>query len=100
MAQNKMLSMEDAILKGRSTLGPKTLRQIKWMNDENNFSFTDVRDSKETLYSIEAASGKETKLLGMNQFNQFLQKAYFDTLPRFPEIEWESNDAFHFFLKR
>jgi hypothetical protein len=55
MAQNKMLSMEDAILKGRSTLGPKTLRQIKWMNDENNFSFTDVRDSKEALYSIEAA---------------------------------------------
>jgi dipeptidyl-peptidase-4 len=99
MAQNKMLSMEDAILKGRSTLGPKTLRQIKWMNDENNFSFTDVRDSKEALYSIEAASGKETKLLGMNQFNQFLQKAYFDTLPRFPEIEWESNDAFHFFRK-
>jgi dipeptidyl-peptidase-4 len=99
MAQNKMLSMEDAILKGRSTLGPKTLRQIKWMNDENNFSFTDVRDSKEALYSIETASGKETKLLGMNQFNQFLQKAYFDTLPRFPEIEWESNDAFHFFRK-
>jgi dipeptidyl-peptidase-4 len=99
MAQNKMLSMEDAILKGRSTLGPKTFRQIKWMNDENNFSFTDVRDSKEALYSIEAASGKETKLLGMNQFNQFLQKAYFDTLPRFPEIEWESNDAFHFFRK-
>jgi dipeptidyl-peptidase-4 len=99
MAQNKMLSMEDAILKGRSTLGPKTFRQIKWMNDENNFSFTDVRDSKEALYSIETASGKETKLLGMNQFNQFLQKAYFDTLPRFPEIEWESNDAFHFFRK-
>jgi dipeptidyl-peptidase 4 len=98
-AQNKMLTMEDAILKGRSTLGPKTLRQIKWMKDETSFSFIDVRDSKEALYSIETTSGKETKVLSITQFNQFLQKAYFDTMPRLPEIEWESNDAFHFMRK-
>jgi dipeptidyl-peptidase 4 len=98
-SQNKILSMEDAILKGRGTLGPKTLRQIKWMNDERSFSFTDVRDSKEVLYSIDASTGKETKLLTITQFNQFLQKAYFDTMPRMPELEWESNDAFQFMRK-
>lgn len=98
-AQTKMLSMEDAILRGRTSLAPKTLRQVKWMKDEKTISYADVRDSKEGLYSFDAASGKESKILSITQFNQFLQKAYLDTMPRFPEIEWESNDAFRFSKK-
>ena len=91
--------MEDAILRARTSLAPKTFRQVKWMKDETSFSFTDVRESKEALFLMNAESGKETKLLSITQFNQFLQKAYFDTMPRLPEIDWESNNVFTFSRK-
>lgn len=95
-AQQKMLSMEDAILRGRTSLGPKGLRSVKWLKNEQGISYSDVRESKEALYTFDMASGKESKLLSITQFNQFLLKAYLDSMARFPEIEWETHDAFRF----
>lgn len=38
-AQTKELSIEDAVLKGRTTLAPERLAQLQWVPQSNTFSY-------------------------------------------------------------
>ena len=39
IAQTKEISMEDAILKGRTALAPENLKQLQWITQTHNFSY-------------------------------------------------------------
>ncbi len=40
-AQNKLLTIQDAVLKGRTSLAPKRLQALGFIKDSNKFSYID-----------------------------------------------------------
>jgi dipeptidyl-peptidase-4 len=96
LAQDKLLTMEDAILKARTTLAPKSLRQPQWLPGGKEFVFTDNRNKKEVLLRQSVASTDEKTMLELSQLNRELAAQQADTLARFPELLWVNAEKFRF----
>lgn len=91
-AQNKMLSMEDAVLKARTGLAPQTLKQLMWVKNSNDYSYVSVENN---LYKAGAES-KAQLLLKLTELNSALRAQKEDTLSGFPAMEWEDVNSFTF----
>lgn len=98
-AQQKLLSVEDAVLKQRSTLAPERLSQLQWIPTSNLFSYVGKKDGKDILIVQDALSLKRDSILGMDDFAVALK----NLLPNeksvtwFPSITWINPLAFRFF---
>ncbi len=95
-AQEKLLSIEDAILKARTSLAPKTLRQAQWLPDAETFIYTDSRNKRESLLCQSLKDSTEKVLLELPRLNKELSAQKIDTLARFPEMFWMNNQKFRF----
>lgn len=91
-AQNKELTVKDAVLKQRTTLGPAKPVQLQWIKDSQEYS--QVKDNR--LEKTNAADGKTTVITGLDKLNSFLKSQKADTLAKFPVIEWVSSGEFRF----
>ena len=49
IAQDKMLSVDDAVLKQRTTLSPDRLSQLQWIPNVYKFSFVGKKQGKDIL---------------------------------------------------
>ena len=49
LAQNKMLTMEDAILKANTTLAPGNLQNLVWIPGSDSYSYTVKKDGTDYL---------------------------------------------------
>jgi dipeptidyl-peptidase-4 len=87
-AQNNLLTIQDAVLKGRTTLAPKRLKGLVFMPKSNNFSY--VEDN--TLKIFDNASVKLIKQITLADFNAMLKNMSDDTLTAFPFVEWKGKD--------
>lgn len=67
-AQNKMLSIDDAVSKGRTVLAPERLSQLQWIPETNQYSFVAKRQGKEVLVVQDASTGKSDSILGNSRF--------------------------------
>lgn len=63
-AQTKLLTIEDAILKGRTTLAPERLSQLALIPGTSDYAYVGKKDGKEVLIRARAGSGKKTPYLG------------------------------------
>ncbi|MCA6364664.1 MAG: S9 family peptidase [Bacteroidetes bacterium] len=102
-AQQQMLTVEDAVLRQRTTLAPERLQQLAW-NADNSVAFVKVNNGEETLF-IDAASGKSLPkavltLSELNQKIQSLQVTALGGMKRFPLITWTSPKTFTFHVTR
>lgn len=95
-AQNNILNIEDAILKGRNSLAPKSLRQAQWLPGGNAFVYADNRNKKEVLLLQNTSSSDEKTLLELSILNKELASMPADTLARFPELWWLTPEKFRF----
>jgi len=95
-AQEKLLSIEDAILKARTSLAPKTLRQLQWLPDAETFIYSDSRNKRECLLCQNLRDSTEKVLLELPRLNKELIALKIDTLSRFPEMLWMNNQKFRF----
>ena len=97
-AQNKELSIEDAVLKGRTTLAPERLPQLQWIPQSNSFSYVGKKNGLEILLVANTSNLKRDTILTIEE----LSKSYFnitaDTkkIERFPAITWESSGNFRY----
>lgn len=67
-AQNKMLSIDDAVSKGRTVLAPERLSQLQWIPETNQFSYVAKRQGKEVLVVQDAASGQRDSIMEIAEF--------------------------------
>ena len=97
-AQSKLLSMEDAILRQRTTLAPAKLQQLMWVKGSGNFSYVDTNDNSDILIIGQAESHKQARKIGatLSQINDALEHEHFAALKTFPEIQWKSASQFTF----
>src|ERR1035437_6796019 len=97
-AQTKLLTMEDAIIKQKTTLAPAKLKQLMWVKGTNTFSYVDTKDSTDLLMIGNAESGKQPPQTAatLMQLNDALKTLNFNSLKIFPQILWKNVNQFTF----
>lgn len=91
-AQDKLLTIQDAVLKGRTTLAPKRLQNLAFIPDADKFSYTDNNSVK----IGENTTGKTTDVVTLTDINKLLKEAKKDTLKALPPVEWKNDNEFYF----
>jgi dipeptidyl-peptidase-4 len=97
-AQDKMLSVEDAVMKARTVLAPERLSQLQWIPGTQNFSYVAKKNGKEIIVVQNASTMVRDSILSIDDFNA----AYQNLLPkekpmnRYPFITWVNNTSFRF----
>jgi dipeptidyl-peptidase-4 len=99
VAQQKQLSIEDAVLKQRTSLAPDKLMQIQWIPQTDIVSYVCKLQSTEYLVNVDAKKGAVDTILSLKGFQD-----YFNTLVigeavpnKFPPITWVTKNEFRFF---
>ena len=87
IAQQKQLTLEDAILGGYSYLRPETMQSLSWQNDE---VFTYVKD--DTLWAENAKEGEKTLIVNRDELNDIFNLNEKESFRRFPFYSWLEGD--------
>ena len=94
VAQGGALTLEDAILRARSSFSPENIDQLKWIPNTDRFSYVKEIDDEEVLLSG-TADGKDRKvLLTLPEVNEALKAIDIEERTSFPRYQYF--DATHF----
>ncbi|MBL7894282.1 MAG: DPP IV N-terminal domain-containing protein [Bacteroidia bacterium] len=85
-AQNKLLTIQDAVLKGRSVLAPKRLQNLQFVTGVDKFSYID----NNVIKIGDNASAKISDLVSAGELNKLFKAAGKDTLKGLGFIEWKN----------
>lgn len=94
-SQNKILTIQDAILKGRSTLGPKQLQGLGFIAETSKIALADKNQ-----LNVLSADGKTISTLSLSIFNKTLTVNSLDTLASFAGLKWKNDTEFYFNTKK
>jgi len=95
-AQSKLLTMEEAVLKQRTTLNPTFLKQLMWLKGTSKYSYVKTTDNVEVLVIGEVEGGKLKDGITLTQLNSALMEGNFNEMKSFPPIAWENEKEFSF----
>lgn len=98
-SQNKLLTIDDAVLKQRTTLAPDRLMQLQWIKGVNTFSYVVKVYGKEKIVQYEAQTGKIDTVFTIDDFATVFKTLEIDVpVPqRLPFFTWINNEQFRFF---
>src|SRR4051812_48288446 len=96
VAQTQLLTMEEAVIKQRSTLAPSKLRSLSWIKNSSSYSYVELRNGLDILMSGKAEGGSSSELLNIDQLNTALVAAGISPLKSFPSFEWKNAKQFSF----
>lgn len=89
-AQNKMLSIEDALVNNRSSLAPQNLRQLQFLYGTDDYVYIKKVDGRDVW--VRGRMGKaEQPFLSMDQLNAKLRAAGQDTLTAMPPVQFNKS---------
>jgi dipeptidyl-peptidase-4 len=91
-SQNKLLTIQDAVLKGRTTLAPKRLQNLSFIPGSDKFSYVD----NTTVKVGDNNSGKVSDFVTMNDINKLLKAEKKDSLKQIIILEWKNEKQFYF----
>lgn len=95
-AQNRLLTMEEAIIKQKTSLAPAKLRQLQWIKGSDNLSYIDKKDNTDILFIQKATEKIPSTQLTLAELNEAMIKADLKTLKAFPYIHWKDKNQFTF----
>jgi dipeptidyl-peptidase 4 len=87
-AQNKLLTIEDALVRNRSTLAPANLGQLQFIYGTEDYVYLKKVNDKDVWVRGNLASATEQNFLTLEQLNQKLIAADFDVLAEMPAIQF------------
>jgi len=91
-AQNKTLTIEEAVVGQRRELRPETLVNMQWRGDNNSVVYQDYY----TIYEREIPNNIETELVYIKDINSSLSQLKKDTLSVIPMVVFISKNEFSF----
>lgn len=107
IAQDKLLTIEDAMVKNRTTLAASSLRQLQFIYGTEDYVYLGEKNgragwikgmytpgNKKTQYSV-----KETLFLTLQQLNEKLRAASRDTLLAMPAIRFDQSPGWIMTIK-
>ena len=97
-AQDQLLTVEDAVLKQRSTLGPARLNGMAWVPKSSKFSYIAKKDGKDCVIMQDASSLKRDTVLTADMYYDLLAKAVgsVNKSDRIGALTWTSEETFQF----
>jgi dipeptidyl-peptidase-4 len=87
-AQNKLLTIEDALVKNRSVLAPENLRQLQFVYGTEDYVYLKKIDNKDVWVKGNFRSSLEQTFLSLDDLNQKLRAAGYDNLAAMPAIQF------------
>lgn len=94
VSQLKPLTLEDAILRSRTSLSPENMNQLKWIPGTDRFSYVKEIDEEPVLLAGAADSKKRDVLVSLEEVNTALRAVDMEERSRFPRYQY--TDATHF----
>jgi len=91
IAQQKMLTMEDAFL--NKTLQPENLSNLQWVAHSNLYSYTAKESEVDNLITGVAGSGKKDTVMSATYFKVIHKEM---SGKSFPHVNWLSTDSFYY----
>ena len=95
IAQEKLLTMEEAVVKQRNTLAPTRLTQLMWVRNTDSYSYVNPGEAQE-LFICNASDGKVTQAVSLAILNEEVKKMDLTPFKNFPEIKWKNEKQFSF----
>ena len=96
IAQDKLLTIQEAVLKGRTSLAPKRLQALSFIKGANKFSYID-----DNIVKVgDNATGKTTDVVSLKDLNGVLKSGSKDTLAALTVITWKDANQFYFSNKK
>jgi dipeptidyl-peptidase-4 len=87
-AQQKILSMEDAMLKARATLAPENLPQLQFYGNTNDYIYLKKTNEKDTWFKGNYKGTADSIFLTLNGLNNKLKQSGLDTVKTMPAIKF------------
>jgi dipeptidyl-peptidase-4 len=88
LAQNKLLSIEDALIRNRTTLAPPNLRQLQFIYGTEDYVYLKKVNDKDVWMRGNFKTSAEQNFLSLQDLNQKLNAAGFDALAEMPVINF------------
>ncbi|HWY10542.1 MAG TPA: DPP IV N-terminal domain-containing protein [Bacteroidia bacterium] len=91
-SQNKLLTIQDAVAKGRTFLAPKRLQNLSFIKGNDKFSYVD-----DNIVKVgDNATGKTIDFVSMTEINKILKAEKRDSLKQIIILEWKNEKQFYF----
>ncbi|MGD9899082.1 MAG: DPP IV N-terminal domain-containing protein [Calditrichaceae bacterium] len=87
-AQDKILTMEDAVFGAYSYLAPKKLSQLQWRPESDDFVYVDSLDGQYGIITGNAVSKERSVLLSADTLNTRLSELGLASQAKFPAFTW------------
>ena len=94
-SQNKLLTIDEAVMGQWQQLYPKTLYNLQWKGNSSIFTFQDATK----IYQQSVTSVDSTVFLTLEELNKALHNIDLDSIKRIPYIQWENENELHFYSK-
>ncbi len=96
MAQNKLLTVEEAVMKGRTSLAPARLNQLMWVTGADMFTYVLKVGDMEKLVRGNVANTNVDTLLTVDELSKAVYNAdaVAPAFKSFPAITWVSPKSF------
>ncbi|WP_266204413.1 S9 family peptidase [Pontibacter kalidii] len=91
-AQDKLLTMEDAII--NPALQPQNLRQLQWVAGTSDFTYVRADNGNQALVRGNATSTRQQDILTLEQLNAALTAVGAEKLSSFPTLYWRDGSNF------
>lgn len=91
-AQQKKLSMQDAMLNARTTLAPENLRQLQFVKGTDDYIYLKKLNGTDTWVRGNFTSGEENAFLTLTQLNQRLRNVKQDSLKSLPPMQFNNDN--------
>ncbi|WP_316842360.1 S9 family peptidase [Pedobacter gandavensis] len=99
IAQNKMLTMQDAMSNARTTLAPENLSQLQFIYGTENYVYAKRQATGPVWMSGSFKAKEEQAFLSLGQLNQKLRAVQQDTLKSMPMIQFNQGADWIMYLK-
>lgn len=96
IAQDKLLTIQEAVLKGRTSLAPKRLQALGFIPAHDQFSYI----NNDIVYIGDKKNGNMAKLISVQELNAKLKSGNKDTLVALTTISWKNLSQFYFSNKK
>lgn len=90
LAQNKLLTMEDAMVKNRTTLAAENLKQLQFVYGTNDYVYVKKIDGKDVWVKRNFKTA-ETSFLSLDQLNDKLKTSGYAELKTMPAIQFNKS---------
>jgi dipeptidyl-peptidase 4 len=96
LAQNKLLTIEDAMVRNRTTLAPQNLRQLQFVYGTEDYVYLKKIDDKDVWMRGNPKSSTEQTFLSLDELSQKMKLSGYDGLTAMPPINFNKSREWMF----